>query len=96
MAISAFHLSMCTRTPSLGSCVCIRRTRRSLGCCFSSSGASRSNHYSNTPSLFLEQTTVKVHTLVLCPVLLATGLFPYEKSGSMGADKLFEFTGVCG
>ena len=44
---------------------------------------------------------MKVHALVLCPVLLAhswfnysfdTVLFLYEKSWNMGADKLFEFT----
>lgn len=44
---------ICVQASPLGSCVCIRRTKRSLGCCFSSSGASRSNHYSNTPSFVL-------------------------------------------
>ena len=59
MVTSAFHLSMCTRTPFLASCVCMRRTRRSLGCCLSSSGASLSYLSSNTSSLFLEQMTME-------------------------------------
>ena len=59
MVTSAFHLSMCTRTPFLASCVCMRRTRRFLGCCLSSSGASLSYLSSNTSSLFLEQMTME-------------------------------------
>jgi hypothetical protein len=96
---------ICIQASPLGSCVCIRRTRRPWGAV----SHLLEPHAKTTTQihhlLFLEQTTVKVHALVLCPVLLAhswfnysfdTVLFLYEKSRNMGADKLFEFTGVCG